>query len=167
VRPRRNRHAVLALLRLCHEFNHRLGIPKEQSSAAHLDLANALTGIRRVARPGSLVMIISDFHGWGEAAVMQLHLLARHAEIAAINVFDPLERVLPAIGRSAVSDGYRHQEIDTSNPELRARYAAHRQDEQEALSQAFRRLGAPFIKIGTDEPALDVLARYYRRRKSS
>lgn len=167
VRPRRNRHAVLALLRLCHDFNRRLGIPKAQTPAAHLDLAHALTGIRRVARPGSLVMIISDFHGWDEAAVMQLHLLARHVEIAAINVFDPLERLLPAIGRTAVSNGYRRQELDTSDPRLQARYAARRQAEQEALSQAFRRLGAPFIQIGTDEPALDVLARYYRKRKSS
>ncbi|MFZ1834409.1 MAG: DUF58 domain-containing protein, partial [Pseudomonadales bacterium] len=55
VRPQRSRHAVLALLRLCHEFNHRLGIPREQSAAACLDLATALAGIRRVARPGSLV----------------------------------------------------------------------------------------------------------------
>lgn len=167
VRPRRSRHAVLALLRLCHEFNHRLGIPREQSPVARLDLATALAGIRRVARPGSLVMLISDFHGWDEAAVMQLHLLARHAEIAAISVFDPLERRLPAIGRAAVSNGYQRQELDTSDPAMQARYAASREAEQQALSQAFRRLGAPFIRIATDEPAIDVLARYYRRRKSS
>jgi uncharacterized protein (DUF58 family) len=167
VRPRRNRHAVLAFLRLCHDFNRRLGIPGSGSESARPDLANAITGIRRVARPGSLVVIISDFHGWDEAAVRQLHLLARHTEIAAINVFDPLERELPAVGRGVVSDGRRRRELDTSDRTLLARYAESCRAELEALREAFRRLGAPFIQIATDEPALDVLARYYRRRKSS
>ncbi len=163
VRPQRDRHAALALLRTCHDFNHRLGIPAAAPTTA-ATLADALTSTRRVARPGSLVLLVSDFGGGDEAAAQQLHLLARHSEVCAIHVHDPLEQALPAHGRASVSDGARRLGIDAGDAALRERYGALFRAEREALQAAFARLRSPLIPLPTDAPAVEVLARYFKGR---
>ena len=160
VRPQRDRHAALALLGTCNEFNHRLGLPAAAARASPT-LADALTSTRRVARPGSLVFLVSDFGGWDDAAAQQLHLLARHSEVCAIRVYDPLEQALPAHGRASVSDGLRRLGIDAGDAGLRERYGALFRAEHEALQAAFAHVRSPLIALATEASALDVLGRYF------
>ena len=66
----------------------------------------AMASLRRVARPGSLVVILSDFIGISRAAQSYLSSVARHNEVLAVVLSDPLERELPPPGRyRLVSDG--------------------------------------------------------------
>ncbi|EWH09193.1 hypothetical protein DS2_13569 [Catenovulum agarivorans DS-2] len=51
--------------------------------------------LRRLARPGSLIIIISDFHNLNETATKHLTLLSQHCEIMAYRIFDPMEQALP------------------------------------------------------------------------
>lgn len=163
IRPRRDRHAALELLGACRDFNHRLGIPAAPASALP-DLADALASTRRVARPGTLVILISDFAGWTDAARRQFQLLARHAEPIAIHVYDPLETDLPQHGRASVSDGVRRITIDAGDSGLRERYGALFHAGSEALRNSFTRIGAPVIPLATDMHALEVLARCFQGR---
>lgn len=162
VRPRRSRRAVIELLRLCHGFNTRLGARTPQPDANATTLGGALATMRRVVRPGSLVFLLSDFADWDDSAERQLHLLARHAEIAAICVVDPLEIDLPATGRCSVSDGRQRRELDTRDETLRRHYHEHFVLQQQSLRGSLRRIGAPLITLTTADPALDTLARFYR-----
>jgi uncharacterized protein (DUF58 family) len=163
IRPQRDRHAALELLRTCHDFNHRLGIPAAASGAPS-DLGAALASMRRVARPGTLAILISDFAGWTDAAQQQLQLLARHAEPIAIHVYDPLEEELPGRGRASVSDGSRRVTIDAQDAALRERYRAFFAGDREAVKKGFARVGAPLLPLATDTPALEMLMRYFRKR---
>ena len=165
IRPRRSHRAVIELLRRCHELNQRLGIPSSAATSQAMDLAAALSTVRRVARPGSLVVVLSDFHDWGGESERQLHLLARHCEIAAVWVYDRLEERLPAHGRGMVSDGQRRDYLDTGNARLRQLHEARFLSAHDALTSSLGRIGAPLIRLATEEAALDVLGRCYRRRK--
>ncbi|MER2494451.1 DUF58 domain-containing protein [Catenovulum sediminis] len=57
--------------------------------------SQACSRLRRLARPGSLVILISDFQNLSDASVKQLSLLSQHCELMAYRISDPLEIELP------------------------------------------------------------------------
>lgn len=56
---------------------------------------DACARLRRLARPGSLVCIISDFHHLTPASIKHLSQLGKHCEMNAYRISDPLEHDLP------------------------------------------------------------------------
>lgn len=52
--------------------------------------------LRRLARPGSLVYLVSDFSQLNDTNQLQLFQLARHCELRALIIEDPLEVSLPS-----------------------------------------------------------------------
>jgi uncharacterized protein (DUF58 family) len=75
--------------------------------------AQAMSSLRRVARPGSLVVVISDFIGFDRAAQSYLSSVARHNEVLAVFINDPLERRLPPPGRYRIVSPDDELSIDT------------------------------------------------------
>lgn len=160
VRPRRSHRAVLELLRRCTELNHRLGIPSAVSTPAKL--APAFTALRRIVRPGSLIITISDFATWDEAAARELHLLARHAEVSAIHVFDPLERELPAAGVVLADDGRCRVTLDCGDTHTRSQHRTLFDARTAEVAQAFGRAGGALVALPTDGDAAGVLDEAFR-----
>ncbi len=120
-------------------------------------LAKTLMRLRRVARPGSLILLISDFVQWDEQVEKQLSLLARHNDLGLIFCFDPLEAELPPAGSYRVSDGGRDLTISTleqrGRQAYRQRFAAHRG----RIEQFCRQQGSLFLTCASDEQPLDAL----------
>jgi uncharacterized protein (DUF58 family) len=78
-------------------------------------LYHTLIRLRRVARPGSLVSLISDFSQWDAQVEEQLTLLARHCQLRLIFCYDPMEAQLPQAGYYPVSDGNAHALINSTD----------------------------------------------------
>ncbi len=68
-------------------------------------LAKTLMRLRRVARPGSLILLLSDFAQWDEQVEKQLSLLSRNNDLGLVFCYDHLEAELPPAGSYRVSDG--------------------------------------------------------------
>lgn len=74
-------------------------------SSVHSDLnakkstsfTDACARIRRLAKPGSMVVIISDFQQLNDTAIKHLSLLSQHCELKAYRIYDPLELNLPQV----------------------------------------------------------------------
>lgn len=161
MRPRRSRKAVLGLLSRLHASNQALPRPLTGPSGSS-DFAGMLGKLRRVARPGSSLYIISDFAGAsGEAAREQWFRLAEHTELLALQVTDPAEETLPPAGRYAVSDGQLRAELDTGNRALHSHYQALRQREQRALADTLGRLGIPLLQASTDASPFLLLQSFF------
>ena len=99
LKPRLGRQAALRFL---HELaEHRDWSVQEEPRKIDSEspLTMAMASLRRVARPGSLVVILSDFVGLTRAAQSYLSSVARHNEVLAVCVSDPLERDLSPPGR--------------------------------------------------------------------
>ena len=97
LKPRLGRRAAL---RFVHELvEHRTGCSDDSEARNEDALTQAMSALRRVARPGSLVVVISDFAGFSRAAQSYLSSVARHSEVLAVFLSDPLERELPPPGR--------------------------------------------------------------------
>ena len=116
-----------------------------------------MTRLRQVARPGSLVILLSDFRFIDENCRGQLVQLARHNDVVMIHVLDPFERELPAAGNYRVTDGRDSVEIDASSASLRDRYHRRFETRQHALEQICRELGLFLIDIATDDDMLAAL----------
>jgi uncharacterized protein (DUF58 family) len=92
----------------------------EQAAAA---LAAALARLRRVARPGSLVFLLSDFYALDSASARHLGQLGRHCDLHAVQLVDPLELAPPPPGRYGIRDGRRRWILDTQRSAERERDA--------------------------------------------
>jgi uncharacterized protein (DUF58 family) len=158
IRPRRSRKTVLALISQIDEYNRAL--PLEVPAAT--EFAEVLANLRRIARPGSSLFIVSDFRGAGdERAREQLFQLAQHIEITAIACSDPLEATLPRAGHYAVTDGSARSELDTTQKSLRRAYSERARQQRESLSTDFLKLGIPMLQASTDCAPFSFLQTFY------
>jgi uncharacterized protein (DUF58 family) len=159
VRPRRSRRTVLALLSHVVEYNRALPLAADQRERPFADI---LANLRRIARPGSSLFLVSDFHGADEAeAREQLFQLAQHTEITAIACADPLEAELPRAGRYAVTDGSDRSELDTADRRLRSDYRQRARARRQALATDLSRRGIPLLEARTDRAPFSLLQQFY------
>ncbi|MBX2857340.1 MAG: DUF58 domain-containing protein [Cellvibrionaceae bacterium] len=118
LRAKRGKHAVLGLLNKLQMFNGRLQSPNQPSEYTCTDIIN---DVRRVAKPGSSVFIISDFHDFEPDSEKPLSLLSRHSDTHLVKVFDPLERQLPG-SQISVSNGSQRLKILAGSKDLYRRF---------------------------------------------
>ncbi|MGH2761640.1 MAG: DUF58 domain-containing protein [Thermoleophilaceae bacterium] len=113
-------------------------------------LSAALARVGRLAPLRSLVVMISDLAGPPEWARPLAALAARHT-VLAVEVRDPREQELPAVGRLALVDpesGAR-VEVDTTDRRLRERFTAAAVAERAEVATALRRAGAEHVILST------------------
>ena len=150
LRPKARKAGVLQLI-------NRLsgGLDGEERS----DLTAALTRLRRVAHPGSLLFLVSDFFDGLDTAAARTHLaeLARHNDLVLIFIYDALEAQAPPPGRYPVSDGLRRLLFDSGDRRLAERYRERFESRLDGLRRHARRLGIPFITLATDQPLVETL----------
>ncbi len=162
IRPRRSRKTVLALLSQLATYNQALPLDAMdvQDSFAHM-----LSNLRRIARPGSSLFLISDFRGASqERAREHLFELAKHTELTAVACADPLESVLPRAGTYAVTNGVERNELHTGDQHLRRQYQHALQHQRDVLRSDLLGLGVPLLQASTDHSPFGLLQQYYGDR---
>jgi uncharacterized protein (DUF58 family) len=126
-------------------------------------LSDALHRAGRLAGQPGLVVVVSDFRdqrGW-ERPLGSLRV--RHSVIA-VEVSDPRELEVPAVGQLALIDpetGAR-VEVDTSSPRLRQRFAELEQERRHSVARELRRLRVHRVALSTDDDWLLQLGRQLR-----
>jgi uncharacterized protein (DUF58 family) len=111
-------------------------------------LADALGRVRRLARSHYRIYVVSDFaaHGTAEHGQAEpdepwrdaFRALARHNELVAVRVYDPLEQEMPPADRYTVTDGRERWQFDAGDRRLRQRYRRRFEAEQAAFERLCR-----------------------------
>jgi len=135
-----------------------------RAAAPEIDADRALVRLTRVARPGSLIFLLSDFRRLGADAERHLRELAGHCDLVLVHVFDPVEAELPPPGRYRVVSGGRTLAIETSNDALRRKYRDRFATRVEALRSLARLPGIHLIECPTHADARALLAQQFRQR---
>ena len=118
-------------------------------------LPSALQTLVRTARPGTQVVVISDFHDFDEAAGRELARLGRGTGLALVQVYDVLEASPPPVGIYRIGDGRNEMVLDLRTVSARAAYGAAFRARSEHLEALARRLGATLLPLAThDDPLL-------------
>ncbi|WP_082990155.1 DUF58 domain-containing protein [Woeseia oceani] len=164
LKPRLGRQAAL---RYVHQlashpdWANKVQVPDSDVSAP---LSSAMSALRRVARPGSLVIVISDFLGFDRSAQAYLSGVARHSEVLVVNVSDPLERELPPPGHYRLVSAEREMSIDTYSRAARVDYHDAWAQRQEALEAYCQRYRIHQMPMSTDDDPVECLQQALGRR---
>lgn len=154
LKPQRSRSAVLKLI------NQLVNHPAWESESPGGDEKagyKAIIRLRRIARPGSLIFLISDFRGLDEAAFTQISRLGRHNDVVMIFLYDQLEATLPAAGHYRISNGQEDLVIDTYDQQRAALYQERFAGHQRRLEQLARQDGIYLLSCATRDEPLAVL----------
>jgi uncharacterized protein (DUF58 family) len=155
LRPQRSRHAQLNLLQEIDRFNHDLKSPISEENA--IPLATRLNDLRRIAKPGSAVVIISDFAGFDTECEERLYQLCRHCDVTLLHIADPLEHTLPSGNLLTISNGQQRRRLNGASQQLRNSYQQAFETQLDQLQHSAMRLGLPLLPMSTDEAAFSQL----------
>jgi uncharacterized protein (DUF58 family) len=155
--PRGAKPGIVALRRALAE-----GVATDGQGRADA-LTDALARVGRVARGPGVVAIASDFRDQRDWE-RPLGALRVHHAVIAIEIADPREAEVPAVGRLALIDPEtgRRAEVDTSSPQLRERFAALERERRAGVARELRRLHVDHVTLSTEDDWLVALGRRLR-----
>ena len=177
--PRKGRRHVLRVIREVLFFQ-----PQRQGT----DLNAALEFLLRVTPHKAIAVVISDFLGspaisrgnsrrlrpqmmllesLAQAAYPMLRHANRRHDVVAVQITDPFELELPALGRLVFQDAETGEIVEINTGDLRKRSAfAERQTRaQNDLTRLFRSAGIDAIQLRTDQPYAVELGRFFETRE--
>ena len=149
--PQRSRGRLLAFLRHLSEAT------AEENEGPTLSLGEGLARLGRVARPGTLVLVISDFHDLDQTAEREIGRLARRCDVACLLVHDRLESAAPARGDYRISDGEQVMRLPTESESWRRTYAERFAERRARLAGLCARHRAAFLMLQTGEDCRKIL----------
>jgi uncharacterized protein (DUF58 family) len=152
--PRQGRRALLDTMQLLRDLP-----PGGAGSLREaLDLAD------RVVRQRALVIVVSDFRGNPAWRAPLMRLAARHT-VLAVEVRDPREQELADVGELRLVDPEtgRQLRVDTSDRNLRSRFAEAAAHERTSLVTALASAGVRHVALSTEGDWLRPLAAFLRR----
>jgi uncharacterized protein (DUF58 family) len=157
VPPRKGRRHALRLMRDLLVF---------EPAGSRTDLPAALEFTGKMLAHKSIIFVVSDFQA--EELEHPLKLLAQRHDVVAVTVDDPSEVTLPDIGLARFVDPESGVtlDVDTSDPEVRARFAASVEEELTNRRRLLRRLAIDEIPVHTDGSVVEPLIRFFRARET-
>ncbi len=149
LKPQRGKSAVLRLIK--HMVEHpawkQSDIVEDQQQA----MLRSLINLRRMTRPGSLVILLSDFRGFDEQSSSHLIRLRQHNEVIMVHIYDWLEEFLPPAGHYRITNGEQELEFDTHNKELIADHSNKFKSHQKYLLKTAQSCHANFLSCRTED----------------
>lgn len=153
IRARRSKHSVLELTHQLVDFNSRLTTPVSPPESR--SLYDMLTETSRIARPGSLVIVLSDFHDLTPECAKPLSRLGKRSDVMALHIYDPLERQLPPVNQLAISNGSERITINTTS--VSERFKSLFDVRQQELRQTCVNSGVQYVNVPIHQPVENLL----------
>ncbi len=164
--PRPGRAQVRAIL-------HAISMPPDSAGRGRADLGAAVRRVGAVSKRRGFVTVISDFlspqtdpanadAGWQRP----LGTMALRNDALCIEVVDPRELDIPAVGYVALADPAtgRVREVQMTAA-LQHRYREAAAQQRVAIRDAIRRAGSDHLLLSTDQDWIGSLIQHVRRRK--
>ncbi len=163
--PKMGKRGALNLIRELVIFSN-----PEKGLASRVDshhLNEELQRLRRIARPGSLVFLISDFYSINEETQRHLLRLRQHNDLVAIQVVDPLELSAPPAGKYSVTNGEQDGILDTRSSQGKSQYNVFFSQHHERVKSMMRKNKIPLLIISTIDDVPTRLQSYFSVAKRS
>ena len=143
LRPQGRHHGALTLIG-------GLAAASAATPATHaLSLSAPLSTMARTLRPGSLMVIISDFNMLDSDAQRLIVALSKTSELVLLHVYDRFEAEAPPPGSYRITDGQRSLVLDLRSDAARSAYGAAFAERRLALEKLARRDGVTLMPLAT------------------
>ncbi len=163
IKPRRNRHTLLQIFRQIMTLDEQQANNTNPTESTTL-WQHAMHQLRTMTRPGSCIIMLSDFHDWNKECQQALHPVVRHSQCFSIQIQDLLEKKLPIIGLVSLRAGLKKTTIDTFNEKLLARYQQTTQQQNQTIKEAMRALKIPLLALQTDAAIFSHLRQFFSQQ---
>ena len=151
LKPQRGKSAVLMLIK--HMVEHPVWQDNDVKEDEQQGMTRSLINLRRMTRPGSLVILLSDFRGFDDESRSHLIRLRQHNELIMVHIFDWLEAFLPPSGNYRIRNVDKELVFDSNNKKLVADHENKFILHQQYLLKTARSCHANFLTCRTeDEP---------------
>jgi uncharacterized protein (DUF58 family) len=157
--PRSGTHGVLRFIReIVRHTDPRIGIAAQAGAGG---MNAALSRLRRISRPGSLIVLLSDFYGLDDESGKHLLRLRQHSDVAALQIGDALEEAPPAAARYGVAEGAATGILDTRSASARAAYLDYFSRHHRTVAAVMQSCAIPVLRLSTQSDVPAVLRRYF------
>jgi uncharacterized protein (DUF58 family) len=162
--PKKGRRHVLRMVREILYYQPR---SRGTDTVKALDFANHILHHRAIA------FLISDFQSAGDPDLALENLRRamrqtnRRHDLVALHIQDAREKSLPDVGILAIEDAETDEviELDTADPEIRARFETEVNDRTQKLVSAFHAEAIDTLELDTAAPYLPALQRFFKNRE--
>ncbi|PKQ64444.1 hypothetical protein BZG02_06445 [Labilibaculum filiforme] len=128
------------------------------------DINNALRYLTQVIKKRCTTFVISDFID--DDFENALTIANKKHDLVALKIFDKREQEIPSIGLIKIKDAEsgEYSWIDTSNKKVRENYAKWWADNDNLLTETFKKSGVDVANIRTDQDYVRSLIALFKRR---
>lgn len=152
LKPRSRQQGVLHYLHAlttCHQNSYQQLAQQTLTSEekSHFFEKNCLR-IRQVAKPSSLVYLITDGHNINQEAIRHLSNISRHCELIVCLISDPLEHDLPVSDSKvnvSITDGVNEQQLTVGDKQTAQRYHQQAENFIQAKEALLAKAGARLL----------------------
>ena len=168
--PKMGKRGVLQLIRelVIHSDPYEVLVKPSKTKGpnqSHTRLNDELKRLRRLAKPGSLIFLISDFYDIDDETSAHLRQISRHNDIQAIHIVDPLELMPPPPDQYTMTDGEVNGVVNTKSKKGYDKYQGFLTEHHQKLNDVMHKNNIPMIQLSTKDDALLALQRSFGARK--
>ena len=120
--------------------------------------------VRRVVKPGSTLVLISDFYTMDKEALQHLSRLRCHNDVLAYHVCDPLEMAPPQPQQYAMTDGRQEVFLDTTSDAVSSAYRQYCEQRTATLQKQLQRLQIQYVQAMAETDLPLVVRQTFPRR---
>jgi uncharacterized protein (DUF58 family) len=145
--PRTRRAGILPFLAGLSHYSQTKSVTSDAGGQA---FNQALTRMQRLLKPGSIVVVISDFYHWNAAHERLLARLSRHHDLLAYHICDPLELAPPLPQLYGMTDGHADVLVDTCLDSVRFGYQLYCEQRIAIIRQQMLRIPMQYVQVTGD-----------------
>ena len=127
-------------------------------------LSDALVRLRRVIRPGSILVLISDFYSMDSECEKHLSRLRANNDILAYHICDRIELAAPKPQHYAMTDGVEQLILDTHSSIVRGAYEQYCTKRIEQIRDQLKRLQIQYAQVTAETDIPHLVRQTFPRR---
>ncbi len=159
IHPAARESGLLSLLRAMVQLQ-----PHKPGTITPGRLDSALARMARIVLPGGMIVIFSDFRELGNNAEKYLSIMARHNDVIAALLYDPLEVAPPPAGLYRLGLNQQRMTVDTSRTSEIKQWRAQFQLHREKIHNICSRYAIHVMEIATTDRIVPALRAGLTRR---
>jgi len=155
VKPAGGKRGILKFLKKLVDWNKQSFINRSETQATNFH--DVVARLRRTAKPGSLVYIVSDFINLDRNSQLHLGQIAQHCDIVLIQIFDAIEKNPPPPGSYMITDGKTFENLSMDSSDMRKAFKNEFTHRQENIQKFCTRHGIHYLSLSTTDNVQQVV----------
>jgi len=161
--PKAREVGVLPLLASLSHYTRQ--VAQKDASNPAIVMSDELLRLRRVTKPGSILVLISDFYQMNLECIKHLSRLCVQNDVFAYHVRDALEIAPPKPALYAFTNGQQEMLLDTRSHKIWNEYQSWCDEQRLNLQSQFKRLRIHYTPISAEDDLAQVLRQTFPEKQ--